>query len=299
MIFQLLYRIGHYFSLKLPLKITYRIAAFLADIHYSLYTKERRAVIENIKIILGPSAPRESRELKIIAKDVFRNFAKYLVDFFRFSKIDSEYIKKFVKLEGLSNIDEALKRGKGVIILSAHMGNWELGGHVFGKLGYPISAVVLTHQDEKINEFFINQRALSNFRSIEIGPSLRSCYNVLKNNELLALLGDRNFSGKGVSMDFFGRRAIMPKGPAVLCVRTGAAIVCGFMIRQNDDTFKIVFERPIYPEAAADEEESVGKVMRQYLSSVERSVRQYPDQWYVFKYFWGNNDKNLRTDTII
>lgn len=299
MIFRLLYGIGHYFSLKLPLKITYRIAVFLADTHYFLYAKERRAVIENLKIILDSSASHESKELKIMARDVFRNFAKYLVDFFRFSKIDSEYIKKFVKLEGLSNIDEALKRGKGVIILSAHMGNWELGGHVFGKLGYPISAVVLTHQNEKINEFFINQRALGNFRSIEIGPSLRSCYNVLKNNELLALLGDRNFASKGVSMDFFGRQAMMPKGPAVLCVRTGAAIVCGFMIRQKDDTFKIVFERPIYPEAAVSEEESVGKIMRQYLSSIERSVGEHPDQWYVFKYFWGNNDKNLRADTII
>ena len=297
MIFYLLYKIGRYLSLTFPLKVTYSMAAFLADIHYFLSARERHAVMENLKIVLG--SPNESKELKMMARDVFRNFAKYLVDFLRFSKIDSEYIKRFVKLEGLSNVDEALKRGKGVIILSAHIGNWELGGYALGKVGYPISAVVLTHQNEKINEFFVNQRALGNFRSIEIGASLRGCYNALKNNELLALLGDRNFSNKGISMEFFGKSALMPKGPAALSIRTGAAIVCGFMIKQKDDTFKIVFERPIYPGIVDDEEAGVVKIMKQYLSSVERSVKEHPDQWYVFKYFWDTNDKSKRTDTII
>ena len=298
MIFHLLYRIGRFFSLILPLKATYRIAVFLADMHYSLSAGERRAVMKNLKVILGDH--RKDKELEIIARGVFRNFAKYLVDFFRFSMIDAEYIKKFVKLENLPNIDEALKCGKGIILLSAHIGNWELGGYALGKLGYPISAVVLTHQNNKINDFFINQRARGNFRSIEIGASLRSCYNALKNNELLALLGDRNFSAKGLLMDFFGRKAIMPKGPAALAVRTGAAIVCCFMIREKDDAFSINFEKPIYPEAGINEDESIEKIMKQYLSSTERSIKEHPDQWYVFKDFWGSdNDQSKRTDTIV
>ena len=298
MIFYILYRIGIFFALRVPLKLSYAAASFLAAVHYITFPRERRAVMENIKVIMGDSCT--DKELKCLSKNVFRNFAKYLVDFFRFSKIDSEYLKKFVKLEGLSNIDEALSRGKGAIILSAHVGNWELGGYALGKLGYNISAVVLTHKNEKINKFFINQRNLGNFKSIEIGASLRTCYNGLKNNELLALMGDRNFSRKGLYMDFFGRPAFMPKGPSALSVRTGAAIVCGYMIRQADDTFKIIFEKPIYPEVNLSEDEAVKKMMKQYLSSTERCIRQYPDQWYVFKDFWGNNNgKDLRPDTII
>lgn len=297
MIFHLLYRIGRYLALKLPLKISYRIAVFLADMHYFLYKKERQAVIENLKVVLNDSS--QNHELKIIARDVFRNFAKYLVDFFRFSKIDSEYIKRFIKLEGLSNIEEALKHGKGVIILSAHIGNWELGGFVMGTLGYPISAVVLTHQNKNINEFFLRQRSLGKMKSIEFGASLRCCYNSLKNNELLALLGDRDFSKNGIPADFFGHTALLPKGPPVLSYRTGAAIVPSFMLRNPDDTYAFVFEKPILPDPLADEKSNVNELMKKYLSVVESYIRKYPGQWYVFRELWNNYDKDLRPDSVV
>lgn len=296
MIFYVLYRIGQFLTLAAPLRLSYFVASFFADIHYLLSPKERKAVIENLKVVLN--SPEETPELKAISRGVYRNFAKYLVDFFRFSKIDISYIKKFVKVEGLSNIDEALKQGRGVIILSAHIGNWELGGMVLGKLGYRISAVVLTHQHDRVNDFFISQRLLGNFKSIEIGASLRGCYNALKNNELLALLGDRNFSTNGIRADFFGRHALMPKGPSALSVRTGAAIVCGYMIRQPDDTFGIKFEKPIYPDNALTEEAAVREVLSRYMSSMEDTIRRFPCQWYVFKEFW-KHDENMRPDTVI
>jgi len=287
MLLYFLYEIGIYLSNHLPLGACYRIACFLADMHYFFYTMERDAVKENLKVILNNSLKDD--ELEIMTRNVFRNFAKYLVDFFRFSKIDADYLKDCVKLDGLSNIDDALKKGRGVIILSAHIGNWELGGFALGKLGYPINAVVLTHKEDRINDFFINQRALGNFKSIEMGASLRGCYSALRNNELLALLGDRNFSASGLTMEFFGRPVLLPKGPGALSVRTGAAIVCGYMVRQKDGTYRINFEKPIYPRQGALEDAAAIEVTREYLTSMERCLREYPDQWFVFKYFWGDN----------
>jgi lauroyl/myristoyl acyltransferase len=286
MILYLLYRTGRRIALVLPLKFLYGVACLLADLHYFMYAKERRAIIKNLKVILNRPKGTSDEELKIIAKDVFRNFAKYLIDFLRFSIIDIEYIKKFVKLDGLPNLEEALKYGKGAILLSAHLGNWELGGYVMGKTGYSINAVVLTHQNKKVNEFFINQRSMGNFKSIEIGASLRKCYKALKNNELLALLADRNFSGTGLMTEFFGLRTLMPKGPAVFSIRTGAVIVPTYMIRQDDDTFKMMFEKPIYPQTGSDENLAVENLMKQYLPSVENAIRQHPSQWYVFRCFW-------------
>ncbi|MDP3791376.1 MAG: lysophospholipid acyltransferase family protein [Candidatus Omnitrophota bacterium] len=283
----LLYRIGRIFVLALPLKFSYSVARILADIYYSMYDKERRAVTENLKIILNRPSGDTDKELQKIVKEVFRNFAKYLVDFLRFSLIDPGYINKNVKLADLSNLEEALKQCKGVILLSAHLGNWELGGYVLGKLGYSINAVVLTHKNEKVNEFFINQRGMGNFKSIEIGASLRTCYKALKNNELLALMGDRNFSSTGLVTEFFGRPVLMPKGPSVLGLRTGAVIVPTYMVRENDDTFKMVFEKPIYPESGGDEDAAVEKLMKSYLPSLENAIRRYPHQWYVFREFWG------------
>lgn len=286
MIFDLLYKIGRLMVLAFPLKVSYNVACFLADIHYFLYRRERRAVIGNLKIILNKPLDTDDEGLKIIARAVFRNFAKYLVDFLRFSVFDLESIKKIVKLEGLPNLEEALKRGKGVIVLSAHLGNWELGGYVLGKYGYSINAVVLPHKNEKVNKFFINQREMGNFKSIEIGASLRGCYKALKNNELLALLGDRNFSSSGLMTEFFGKPSLMPKGPSILSIRTGAAVVPTFVIREKDDIFRMTFEKPIYPQTGADEDSESKKLTKQYLQSTENAIRQYPDQWYVFKRFW-------------
>ncbi|MFA5499578.1 MAG: lysophospholipid acyltransferase family protein [Candidatus Omnitrophota bacterium] len=288
MIFEFLYRIGRFMSLRCPIKLSYRVAVILADLHYMLYCKERRAVMENLRVIFNRPADSTDKDLKKIARDVFRNFARYLVDFLRFSRIDLDYIKKYVVLKGVDNLEESLKRGKGVILLSAHLGNWELGGYVMGKLGYPINAVVLSHKNEKVNQFFIDQRGMGNFKSIEIGASLRGCYKTLKGNELLALLGDRNFSSTGIMMDFFNKPALMPKGPPALSIRTGAAIVPTYFIREKDDSFTMIFEKPIYPAPAVDEEAAARDLMKQYLASIENMIRQYPGQWYVFREFWGH-----------
>ena len=287
MIVEFLYRIGRFMSLRCPLRLSYRIAVILADLHYMFYCKERRAVMENLRVIFNRPPNSSDKDLKRITRDVFRNFARYLVDFLRFSRIDLDYIKKFVVLKGLDNLETSLKRGKGVILLSAHLGNWELGGYVLGKLGYPMNAVVLSHKNEKVNRFFIDQRGIGNFKSIEIGASLRGCYKTLKSNELLALLGDRNFSNTGVMMDFFNKPALMPKGPSALSARTGAAIVPTYFIRENDDSFTMIFEEPIYPAADVDEKADGHGLMRRYLTSIENMIRRYPGQWYVFREFWG------------
>ncbi|MDP3730869.1 MAG: lysophospholipid acyltransferase family protein, partial [Candidatus Omnitrophota bacterium] len=268
-----------------------------ADIHYFLGVRERKAVTENLKTILAKSA--QDDELKYAAKDVFKNFAKYLVDFFRFSRMTPGYIKEFIKLEGLSNIEDALKYGKGVIMLSAHLGNWELGAFALGTLGYSIHAVVLTHRYAKINDFFKNQRAIGKLRSIEFGASLRGCYKALKNNELLALLGDRDFSNNGLLVTFFGKPAVIPKGPAALSCRTGAAIVPCFIIRNDDDTFTFTFENPILPNATADEDDDIKNIVGRYLPVIESYVKRYPGQWYVFRNFWNPSYEELRNNTII
>jgi lauroyl/myristoyl acyltransferase len=298
MILYLLYRLGVFLALALPVKTSHAAASCLAGIFYSISRADREAVLDNLKVVTGGTLGAD--ELRSIARDVFRNFAKYLADFFRFSRIGEEYVKGSVELEGFENVDKALGRGKGAVMLSAHIGNWELGGHVLSLLRQPMAAVVLTHQNKKINDFFIRQRTFGNLQPIEIGAGLRTCYQLLKDNGLLAVLGDRDFSKKGIYVDFFGRPTLIPKGPAVLSYRTGAAIVPAFMIRQEDDTYKFFFEEPILPDQSADEAAAIEALAKRYTDSIERCVKKYPNQWFVFRKVWNDDGKqDLRPDTII
>ena len=140
---------------------------------------------------------------------------------------------------------------------------------------------------------------MGKLRSIEFGASLRGCYKALKNNELLALLGDRDFSNNGLLVPFCGKPAIMPKGPAALSYRTGAAIVPSFITRNGDDTFTFAFEKPILPVTEDDEDSAIKGVMEKYLPIIESYVKRYPGQWYVFRNFWNPSNEELHTNTII
>ena len=188
-----LYRLGQFIAVCLPLRFVYAIAVFLADLYYFFALSDRRSVEANLRVIF----PQESTlTLRKISRKVSRNFAKYLVDFFRFEKIDLKYIKKNIKLENLHYFDEALKNGKGTIVLTAHLGNWELGGVVIAQLGYPFSAVALPHKNKKVNDFFDAQRKRKGVKVISIGKAIRSCISEIRNNHMVALVGDRDFTEK-------------------------------------------------------------------------------------------------------
>jgi len=298
MILYLLYRIGYFIANVFPLKVTYGVACLIADIYYMIAADDRAAVVKNLRVIMGDSVV-DDRTLRRMSREVFVNFAKYLADFFRFSKIDDRYIKKFVKLEGFDNIDQAHASGGGVILLSAHLGNWELGGFVLSLTKYPLNAVVLTHKNKRINDFFTKQRSLGKMGLVTLGMSLRGCYTTLKGNGMLALMGDRDFSKNGIRVDFFGRPAVMPKGPAVLSVRLGSPIVPCFLVREKGDRFRLIAEKPIYPAKGMDEDQLVKKILSDYLVVIESYVRRYPTQWYIFREAWSGDKKSLQSDTVI
>lgn len=279
----ILYRLGQFIALTLPLKIGYRLAVFCSDVHYIFADKDRQAVKENLKTIFPKASEREIHRIRIT---MFRNFAKYLVDFFRFSKIDIAYIKKNIKIENQHYFQEAISRGKGGILLSAHLGNWELGGAVIALLGYPLWVVALPHKHKRVDNFFNAQRESKGLKVIPLGKAVRSCLDVLKENKLVGLVGDRDFAANGVVIDFFGRPALFPRGPAAFSLKTGATIVPVFMVRNEDDSFTVKIEKPVQFIASGDREKDTMDLIMQYKVIIENYIRKYPEQWYMFRRFW-------------
>ena len=278
-----LYRFGQFIALILPLRLAYAIAVFLADLHYFFAFRDRRFVKTNLKVILPE---KENGQLRKISRMVFRNFAKYLVDFFRFEKLDREYIDKNIKLENLHYFDQALKSGKGAVVLTAHLGNWELGGVVIAQLGYPFWAVALPHKNKKVNDFFVAQRARKGVHVIAMGKAVRSCISEFRNNHMVALVGDRDFTEKGMVVDFFNKPTHFPEGPAALSLMTGARIIPGFMLRNSDDSFTLRIEKPVEFNPSGDKAKDLADLIKICNNIFEDYIRRYPEQWYVFRRFW-------------
>ncbi len=278
-----IYRIGKFIALVLPLRLVYALAVFLADLHYLFAFRDRRFVKENLRRIF----PQKSlHDLRKLSRMVFRNFAKYLADFFRFEKLNQQFIKQNIKLENLHYFDEALAKGKGVVVLTAHLGNWELGGVVIAQLGYPFWAVALPHKSKKVNAFFDAQRNSKGVKVIAMGKAVRSCITEIKNNHMVALVGDRDFTEKGIAIDFFGLPTHFPEGPAALSLLTGAPIVPGFMLRNADDSFTLRIDKPIEFVPTQDKAKDLKSLVTLCKNIFEDYIRKYPEQWYVFRRFW-------------
>jgi KDO2-lipid IV(A) lauroyltransferase len=278
-----LYRMGEAIATALPLPVVYKIAVFLGDIYYAFAYLDRRAVKENLRVIFPE---KSEKEIKGIRLRMSRNFAKYLADFFRFGKINQQYLNKYVRLENIHYYDAALKQQKGAVVLSAHIGNWELGGVISALLGYPFWAVALTHKNKKVNDFFNNQRENKGMKVIPLGKAARVCLNVLRRNEIVALVGDRDFSQSGSVLDFFGKPTYFPEGPAVFSLRTGAPIVPAFTLRNPDDTFTLKIEKPLEFSPTGDKQQDICNLMLFYIKIFEDYIRQYPEQWFMFRRFW-------------
>lgn len=286
-----LYKIGQYIALRLPVRFAYGLARLLSDIRYCYASLDRAEVTSNLKAIFPQ---KDEKEIAKIRRNMFRNFAKYLVDFFRFEQIDRKYIAENITLKNFDILDRELKKKKGVIVLTAHLGNWELGGAVVGVLNYPFWAVALPHKNKKVDAFFNGQRERKGVNIIPFGKAARLCLELLKAGSIVALVGDRDFSkDRGIVTPFLGREASLPKGPAAFALKTGASIVPGFLIRNPDDSFTMTIEEPLtVATAKAHDENALKEVVRRYTIVMERYIRKYPEQWYMFKRFWVNTDQN-------
>ena len=279
----ILYRIGKFLALHLPMKAGYWLAGLFSSLYYYFSKNDRYAVINNLKTLFPDY---DYAALSGMAKEVFVNFGKYLMDFFRFSKIDKVYIDKYVKIEGLENLKNALKEKRGAIAVTAHLGSWELGGAVISTLGFPFAAVVLNHKDKNVNYFFVRQRELKGIEVIPVGLSLRRCFSALASNHVLALVGDRDYFDNGIEMEFFGKKTLIPKGPALFSRRCGSPIVPTFVIRNKDDTCTLRFYSPIKPLITDDRDHDLFITTKKITQILQEAIKEYPTQWCVFRRFW-------------
>ena len=284
MFFYILYRIGYFLANILPLKLAYSLAKRISDLQYILAAKDREAVEQNLSII----TKKDAGDCRKLARKVFRNFGLYLVDFFRMPNLTIEDIRKRVEIQGIENIESVLKQDRGAVILTCHIGNWEMGGVVMAMLGYDMSAVALNHKHKKINDFFIKQREKKGLKVIPINFIMKSCVSALRRKGLLALVGDREFTNNGIVMDFFGMPTSIPKGPAMFSLKTDSPIIPGVFVRRDSFNYILIFGKPIDLKEmrGTDKDEIIKKANEKFVSSMEEYIGAYPEQWLIFRRFW-------------
>lgn len=263
----------------LPGACLYSFAKGIACLSYALVKKQRNLALASLEIAFGNDKSHKEREQ--IAKDCFVFMAKSGVELL-FLMDRPELLKKRVEIIGKDNLDNALSKGKGVILASAHFGNFPLMMVRLSLEGYKTAAIMRPMRDSRVENFFESDRERLKIKTIYSFPR-NTCVNntiqSLRSNELVFIPLDQNFGTGGVFVDFFGRKAATATGPIVLARRTGAAIIPCFIIRQKDDTHKIVFEKPLELEEGKDDKEDILINIQKLTVIIESYIRKYPAEW--------------------
>lgn len=275
-----LFVLGKFLASLFPRWFCYLFARMLAVLHYHLSRKDREIVSYNL---LPAIKDKDKKEFNGCVRDVFVNFSYYLVDFFRYSKLNDAFVKKYVKVSGLDKLNKAISMDRGVIIVTAHLGNYELAGVITALLGHSPYVVALPHKDKRTNRLFDKQREMFGLKVISTGAAIKGCFVALKKKQMVAFLGDRDFSGKGIKMEMFSREAYLPRGPAFFALKTGAVIIPVFLVREREKYYHMIFEKHIDFDAEKDCEEDV---IKKYIPVLEGYIKKYPQQWYMFGKYW-------------
>ncbi len=271
------------FCRLLPKELSYRITQLIADAHYFLARPTRRALISNLRVVWGKE--KSEREIRRMAHRTFRRFSSYAVDFFYSPQINRDNIDDWVIIKGLHYVDWALSQGRGVVTLSAHLGNWELGGITMALKGYKMNVLALGHGKRRATDIFRKQREAKGVKVIPLGVAARRCFQALRKNELLATLGDRDVKGKGMRVEFFGKKAIVPKGPATFSLETGAIIVPCFIFKKGEK-YELSFERPILPKPTGNKEKDLLHLTKECLKVIEKYIKEHPEEWFLYHPIW-------------
>ncbi len=252
----------------------------IADCNYFLNRRSRDGARANLHVILGPEASAE--HLQYSLRWTFRCFGKYMFEFVGYKRFNARFLDRCVIFMGLEHVEEARAAGRGAVVVSAHLGNWELGAAAMSYRGIPMLSIIQPHPNPRIHELYMQRRASHNYQVVNVGEAARPTLRHLKDNGLVAVLGDRPYGEEGIRVEFFGRQVVFPTGPARLALAARAPLIPGFVLRRWDDSFRIFFQSPIVPPAGASRGEQVRHMVQEFARQLEGLVRENPTQWPTF-----------------
>lgn len=277
----------------LPYQVLDFISSILINIGFVFVVRQKRIAADSLKIAFVDE--KTDSEIKSVVRECFFNLGHSMMELI-YCMNHPDYVLKKVEFEGINHIKDALKKGKGVVAVTAHFGNFPLMMYAFAQKGYKVSSIVRPARDEKMEEFLSQRRTLAGLKSIYALPR-RKCVDesikALRNNEIVFIPLDQNFgSGGGVYVDFFGQQAATATGPVVFAKRTDAVIIPIFIVRKNKDKHRIIIERPLDLEDKDTDDKTVAHNIARITNLIESYIRKFPHEWGWMHRRWKSKPNN-------
>ncbi len=278
------YKFLNFLARIIPYPIAYFIASILA----------RMAVLA--KINLYPLKKNISKVLKVDINDkkvyetackVYDHWLRNIVDFLKHDNVPRDKFKERVEIAGLENLDKALKKGNGVVIFTAHIGNFEWGACRVAVEGYDIWGMGMQRKFEPLNKFFENKRLTKGLNTIYNNRVL-GIFRKLRKNQIVAIPTDWDPNSRSKAIEFFGEKAQIPNGVIHASLNSGAPLIPSFIYRKDKYNHFQIVGNPIKLETKGKKGDLVKKNMEKMKEVLEKYIYDHIDQWEMFHDIWAD-----------
>jgi len=273
----------------LPYGLALSFGSLLGILAFDVFRVRRKVTLINLKNSFGDQ--KNIKQLVKIGRRAYRNIGKSMIEYSLFPSLSKKKISRMVEFEGTENFDEAIRKGKGAIVVAGHFGSWELMGAATCQMGYPVDFLVGEQHNILVDNLMNDYRKCMGIGIIKMGTAAKGVIKALKNNRFIAMLSDQDAGDDGTVVDFFNRPASTPKGPAAFALKMNAPIIMGFIIRESNGRQKIIIEEPIFIDRSKNKEDDIQRLTQAYTSVLEEYIRKYPDHW-----FWPHRRWKSTTD---
>jgi KDO2-lipid IV(A) lauroyltransferase len=240
---------------------------------------------------LGHITGRDGAELEALCAANVRNFSRMMADYFLCATARSEHIESLLhEWRGFEHLEKARASGKGIILVTAHFGNWELGGTLLALRGLPMTVITLEEPTSQLTRWRDRQRQLLGIKTIAVGPGHDFAFvemiQALRRNEIIAMLIDRPYAGTGTTVRFFNRSTEFSTAPALLWRHTDAAVIPAFVL-ENEAAGYTSFADPALSFVRTNDARTDLLANTQRLAThFEAIIRDRPDQWFNYAPVW-------------
>lgn len=251
----------------------------------------RRTVTRNLRRVLGDGV--SDAELTARVEATFGSYARYWIESFRLPGTSAPRLAAGIRAEGLAHLTDPLDAGTGVVVALPHLGGWEWAAFWFTKvLGYRVTAVVEQIEPPPLAAWFTGLRARFGINVVPLGPGAAgACAKALKRNHMVVLLCDRDISGGGIEVEFFGETTTLPGGPAALALRSGVPLVPAAVYHDDDGGHVAVVLEPVPAERRGKLRADVARVTQDLTAQLEGLIRRAPDQWHLMQPNWPSDQE--------
>jgi lauroyl/myristoyl acyltransferase len=284
-----IFKFGYAVAQLLPRPVTQRIAPALAWWSIRRVQGLRQMMSRNLNIVTG----RTGVELDDLVAENARQFSLMLADYFLCSGNGCTRAGQLVtEWEGWEHLQASLNRGKGTILITGHLGHWELGGQILALRGLPMTVVTLPEPTDELTQWREAERRRLGIKTIAVGPGHDFAFvemlRVLRNNGCLAMLVDRPYSGTGMEVKQFGHATQFSTAAAMLAHHTEASIIPAFVFRKPCTTYGAFAGEPIY-QAKGDLRQTLAPNVQNIATLFETLIRKYPEQWFNYVPIFSNS----------